>query len=132
MPIRVWPRSRRCRTASRAPFQFVTPMLGMSGEGSLSGSISTTGSCCSTMRRWSSSDSIEITMISPAAPSATQSCSHCEIGRLLVVPVTTSMPSSPAASTIPRATSSVYGPDRSRNTAMICRGTTRSRSHGRR
>lgn len=72
-----------------------------------------------------------ISVTSPAAPSATHSSSHPEIDRRLVVPVTTSMPSSPAASTIPRATSSVYGPDRSRKTTMIWRGVAGSRSHGR-
>lgn len=81
MPIRVCPSPSRCCTASLAPFQFVTPMLGMSWLGALSGSISTTGSRCSTMRRWSSSASIEITMISPAASSATHSSSHWEIER---------------------------------------------------
>ncbi len=106
-------------------------MLGMSSEGALSGSISTTGRRCSTMRRWSSSDSIEITMTIPAAPSATHSSNQPEMERLLVVPVTTSIPSAPAASTMPRTTSSVYGPDRSRKTAMICRGVAGSRSQGR-
>lgn len=114
-----------------APLQFVTPMLGMSADGALSGSTSTTGNRCSTIRRWSSSDSIEITMTSPAAPSATHSSSHWEMDRRLVVPVTTSTPSSPAASTIPRTTSRVYGPDRSRKTAMICRGAADSRSQER-
>jgi len=69
------PSSSRCCTASRrAPV--VTPMLGMSSEGALSGR-SDHRSRCSTMRRWSSSDSIEITMTIPAAPSAT----HCSSTR---------------------------------------------------
>ncbi|MER5182025.1 hypothetical protein ABT009_27335 [Streptomyces sp. NPDC002896] len=79
----------------------------MSSVGALSGSTSTTGSRCSTMRRWSSSASIEMTMISPAASSATHCSSHWDIERLPVVPVMTSTPSSAAASTIPRTTSSV-------------------------
>ena len=92
MPIRVCPSRSRCWTASRAPFQLVTPMLGMDSTGACSGSMSTTGRCCSTMRAWSASVSIEITMITPSAPSSTHSSSHREIGRLEVVPSTTSTP----------------------------------------